>query len=134
MAATVTSVSPDGKSLSPNVQSGNHPATENIEMPLIRRARRGRPSDVWVINEGVSFVYGFDHDRSALIMTVRPREAKRFGSPREAELWVNQYGKDLEFYRIFDTEELLGFGPRSSDLALMRVSERGSRGQAAQGG
>lgn len=84
-------------------------------MPLIRRAGRGRPWDVWVINEGVSFVLGFDHDHSALIMTVRPWEAKRFGSQREAELWVNQYGKDLESYRILDSEQLIGFGPRSTD-------------------
>jgi len=63
---------------------------------------------MWVINEGVSFVHGFDHDHSALIMTVRPREAKRFGSQREAELWVNQYGKDLGSYRILDAEQLLG--------------------------
>jgi hypothetical protein len=84
-------------------------------MPRIARARRGRPSDVWVINEGVSFVHGFDHDYSALIMTVRPWEAKRFGSQREAELWVNQYGKDLDSYRILDSEQLIGFGSRSSD-------------------
>ena len=61
---------------------------------------------MWVISEGVSFVYGFDHDHSALILTVLPKEAKRFGSQREAELWVNQYGKDLESYRILDCEQL----------------------------
>lgn len=66
---------------------------------------------MWVIKEEISFVYGFDHDYSALIMTVRPREAKRFGSQREAELWVKQYGKDLETYRILDDEQLLGPGP-----------------------
>jgi len=89
---------------------------------------------MWVISEGISFVHGFDHDHSALIMTVQPREAKRFGSHREAKLWVKKYGKDLESYRILDGEQFLGLGPRSSDLALMRVSERGSRGQATQGG
>ena len=83
----------------------------------MRRARRGSPTDMWVINEGVSFVHGFDHDRSALIMTVRPTEAKGFGSQREAKLWVKKYGKDLESYSILDGEQLLGFGPRSSDLA-----------------
>jgi hypothetical protein len=77
-------------------------------MPLIHGARRGRPSDVWVINEGVSFVHGFDHDHSALIMTVRPREAKRFGSQREAKVWVKKYGKDLESYRVLDDEQLPG--------------------------
>ncbi len=63
---------------------------------------------MWVIKEGVSFVNGFDHDHAALIMTVQPGEAKRFGSQREAELWVEQYGKDLESYRILDGEQLLG--------------------------
>ena len=94
-------------------------------MPLIRLARRGKAVGYWVINEGISFVHGFDHDHSALIMTVRPWEAKRFGSQREAELWVNQYGKDLESYRILDGEQALGFGPGFSDLALMSISERG---------
>ena len=84
-------------------------------MPPTRRAERGRPSDAWVINEGISFVHGHDHDLSALIMAMRPREAKRFGSPREAELWVTQYGKDLESYRILDVEQLVGFGLRSSE-------------------
>jgi hypothetical protein len=79
---------------------------------------------------GSQLVHGFDHDYSALIMTVRPREAKRFVSHREAELWVNRYGKDLESYSILNGEQLRGFGPRSSDLALMRVSERGSWGLA----
>ena len=63
---------------------------------------------MWVINEGVSFVNGFDDDHAALIMTVQPGEAKRFGSQREAELWVEQYGKDLESYRILDGEQVLG--------------------------
>ena len=63
---------------------------------------------MWVINEGVSFVHGFDHDYSALIMTVRPREARRFGSQREAKLWVKKYGKDLESYRILDVSSSLG--------------------------
>jgi hypothetical protein len=98
MATTVTSVSPDGKSLSPNVQSGKHPVTENIAMP--------------------GFAHGFDHDHSALIMTVRPREAKRSGSQREAELWVNQYGNYSESYRILDGEQLLGCGPRSLNPSL----------------
>jgi hypothetical protein len=61
---------------------------------------------MWVIKEGVSFVHGFDHHHSALILTVLPREAKRFGSQREAELWVNQYGKDLESYRILNGDRL----------------------------
>jgi hypothetical protein len=69
-------------------------------MPLIPRAKRGRPSDVWAINEGVSFVHGFDQGHSALIMPVRPREATSLGSQREAQLWANQHGKDLEPYRI----------------------------------
>ena len=77
-------------------------------MPLIPRTKRERASDVWVINEGVSFVHGFDHDHSALIMTWRPKEAKRFGSRREAELWVDQYGKDLESYSILDVSSFLG--------------------------
>ena len=63
---------------------------------------------MWVINEAVSFVHGFDHDHSALIMTVQPREAKRFGSHREAKLWVKKYGKDLESYRILDVSSTLG--------------------------
>jgi len=63
---------------------------------------------MWVINEGVSFVNGFDDDHAALIMTVQPGEAKRFGSQREAELWVEQYGKDLESYRVLDGEQVLG--------------------------
>jgi hypothetical protein len=44
-------------------------------MPLIRRARTGRPWEVWVTNEGVSFAHGFDRDHWALIRTVRPKEA-----------------------------------------------------------
>jgi hypothetical protein len=65
-------------------------------------------SDVWMIKEGVSFVQGFDHDHSALIMTMRRREAKRFGSQREAELWVYRYGRDLESYSVLDSEQSLG--------------------------
>jgi hypothetical protein len=71
-------MSPDGKSLSPNVQICNHPVTENVEMPLIVRARRGRP-DLWVINEGVGVGHGFDHDHLALMITVRPRGAAESG-------------------------------------------------------
>jgi hypothetical protein len=62
---------------------------------------------MWLTPE-VSFVHGFDHDHSALILTVRPREAKRFRSQREAKLWVKKYGKDLESYRILDGEQLQG--------------------------
>jgi hypothetical protein len=65
---------------------------------------------VWVISEGVSFVHGFDHDHSALTMTVRPAEAKRFGSQREAELWVKQYGKDLRSYRIRNGDDVHELG------------------------
>ena len=70
------------------------------------------PLGLWVIEEGIHFVHGFDHDHSALIMTMRPGDAKRFGSQREAEVWVSQYGKDLESYRIVESEQLLGLGSR----------------------
>jgi hypothetical protein len=55
---------------------------------------------MWVIKEGINFVHGFDRDHAALIMTLIPKEAKGFDSQGEAELWVNQFGKDLESYVI----------------------------------
>lgn len=62
-------------------------------------------------------MHGFDHDHSALIMTIRACDAKRFGSRREAELWVNRYGKDLESYRILVGEQGEPAASRSTQWA-----------------
>jgi hypothetical protein len=59
---------------------------------------------MWVIKEGISFVHEFDRVHLALVMTTNRREAKRFGSKRDAELWVDQYGKDLGSFRILDDQ------------------------------
>ena len=64
-------------------------------MPCVPRGWDDR-TEMWVIREGINFVQGFDRLHLALIMTVRPKEAKRFPSKREAELWIDQYGKDLD--------------------------------------
>jgi hypothetical protein len=51
---------------------------------------------MWVIKEGINFVYGFDEVRSALIMTTSASEAKRFRSRQDAECWIDECGRDLE--------------------------------------
>ncbi len=53
---------------------------------------------MWVIKEGINFVHGFDANHFALIMTTSPSEAKHFRSKRDAELWIDQYGNDLESF------------------------------------
>jgi len=85
--------------------------------PHPKRVEGKADGHMWVINEGISFVQGFDHDHSALIMTVLPREAKFFGSPEEAELWVLRYGADLDSYRILLDEQFLGSGSRFDSRA-----------------
>jgi hypothetical protein len=78
---------------------------------------------VWVTKEGVRFVHELDHDRATSIMTVRPRDAKRFALHREAVLWVKQ-GKEPKSRRILQRERLLAFGPMtrvSVGLAIIGV-------------
>jgi hypothetical protein len=79
----------------------------------ICRQGKGRRSDMWVIRDGISFVYGFDRRYAALIMTLIPQKAKRFGSPSEAEVWIHENGLDLGSYRITDERELTGRRPWS---------------------
>jgi hypothetical protein len=61
---------------------------------------------MWVIKEGITYVQGFDQEKLALIMTTSLLEAKRFRSKQDAERWIDQYGKDLESYRILDDQSV----------------------------